>query len=54
MEKCGDCRFYHWGTCHGLPPMDKFLQCAPKPMSVRPSVREDDYVCSLFKEKEKL
>ena len=51
MEKCGDCRFYHWGACYGLPPKDEFLARSVKHLSVRPKVEEHEHACSLFKER---
>lgn len=51
MDRCGGCRFYHWGECHGLPPKDEFLARTCKHMSVRPRVEEHEYACSLFKER---
>lgn len=51
VDRCGDCRFYHWGECHGLPPKDEFLARTCKHMSVRPRVEERDHACSLFKER---
>lgn len=52
MEKCGDCKFYHWWTCYGLPPRDKFLAHGCQHLSVRPRVDEGERACSLFKKRE--
>ena len=52
MDRCGDCEFNRFGTCHGLPPKDEFLARGCKHLSIRPRVEDCDHACSLFKEKQ--
>ena len=49
MDRCGDCEFNRFGTCHGLPPKDEFLAHGCKHLSVRPRVGDCDHACALFR-----
>lgn len=51
MDRCGGCKFYHYGECHGLPPKVEFLARTCKHISTRPRVEEHEYACGLFKER---
>lgn len=51
VDRCGGCKFYHYGECHGLPPKVEFLARTCKHISTRPRVEEHEYACGLFKER---
>ena len=40
VDRCRDCEFNRFGTCHALPPRDEFLAHTCKHLSVRPKVEE--------------
>lgn len=49
MDRCGDCEFNRFGTCHGLPPKDEFLAHGCRHLSIRPRVGDCDHACALFR-----